>query len=331
MENIKVSIIIPTFNRAVYLKRALESALAQDYPDKEIIVADNASTDGTRELIERMPGGAGIVYCRSEKNLGMYQNWQKALYERAAGEWALILSDDDYLADPSFISKAMRLAAANPGMLLVSANYRTYYEAENRMEDRIHEAPGVTGGDWHFLNYGVKGSGYILASTLFKKNAVKDFIFFSRPELLGCDAFDFLRFGLHGLVGFIREPSSVITAHAGSQTRLAGLDAHFRNLEFIFGAYSYALENGFLPKDELDRWKKRLLRTHLEAILWNLCASGDAAGIGVFARRIWNEYPAALKMFLSPRVLARLALFPFPKVYRLAAKIRSAASGRRAA
>jgi len=46
---LKVSIIIPTFNRENYLHQAVESALSQDYPNVEVIVSDNASTDNTEE------------------------------------------------------------------------------------------------------------------------------------------------------------------------------------------------------------------------------------------------------------------------------------------
>jgi glycosyltransferase involved in cell wall biosynthesis len=47
----KVSIMIPTYNRAHYLVDAIESSLTQDYPNFEVIVSDNHSTDGTEECV----------------------------------------------------------------------------------------------------------------------------------------------------------------------------------------------------------------------------------------------------------------------------------------
>lgn len=331
MENPKVSIIIPAFNRAATLRQALRSALAQDYPNLEVIVADNASTDGTRQAVEELAESGRVVYRRNEKNLGMYENWRRALNESATGEWALILSDDDYLADTAYIGKAMRLAAANPGMLLISANYRTFYEAENRCEDRMREVPEVAGGKWHFLNHGVNGVGHILATTLFRKDAVKGFEFFSKPDLLACDALDFLRFGLHGQVGFIREPAAVIRAHAASQTSMADMPARFRSLDYIGEAYSYALEKGFLTSEELDPWKDRLVRRGLEAIFTELCEAGNTAGLMLFVKKIKLEQPRAIKYFFYPQNFLKAGLAFFPRLYRAMVGLKRAVGGRRTA
>jgi glycosyltransferase involved in cell wall biosynthesis len=91
----KVTIAIPTYNRVGYLGQAIESALAQTYPNLEVIVSDNCSSDGTYGLVSAM-GDSRIVLLRQEKNLGMIGNWNACL-ERATGEMFLLLSDDDYL------------------------------------------------------------------------------------------------------------------------------------------------------------------------------------------------------------------------------------------
>ena len=48
-----VSVILPTFNRANYLTRAIESVLAQSFENWELIIVDNSSTDGTKELLSK--------------------------------------------------------------------------------------------------------------------------------------------------------------------------------------------------------------------------------------------------------------------------------------
>ena len=103
MSSPKVSIIIPTYNRSKYLTQAIESARCQDYHNMEIVVSDNASTDNTDNVMEEYSADNRIKYFRNSVNIGMVGNWRKALSEYCSGDWFLILSDDDYLVDNSYI------------------------------------------------------------------------------------------------------------------------------------------------------------------------------------------------------------------------------------
>ncbi|WP_299285168.1 glycosyltransferase [uncultured Mucilaginibacter sp.] len=91
----KVSIIIPTFNRAAYLKKAIESIFLQDYTDYEIIVTDNSSTDNTEEVIKSFHDDR-IVYQRNDENVGITNNHNIAL-KLCKGEYIHIFSDDDIM------------------------------------------------------------------------------------------------------------------------------------------------------------------------------------------------------------------------------------------
>lgn len=90
-----VTIAIPTYNRVEYLKQALASAQAQTYPNLEIIVSDNASSDGTQAFMERVTDKR-VRYTRQLDNLGMIANWNDCL-NQASGKYFLLLSDDDLL------------------------------------------------------------------------------------------------------------------------------------------------------------------------------------------------------------------------------------------
>lgn len=90
-----VTIGIPTYNRSKYLKEALESALNQTYPNIEIIVSDNTSTDNTQEMMQQY-SNPKIKYFRHKENIGMVGNWNTCL-EKANGRYFLLLSDDDIL------------------------------------------------------------------------------------------------------------------------------------------------------------------------------------------------------------------------------------------
>jgi len=90
-----VTLAITTHNRSVFLERALSSALTQTYPNLEIVVSDDASTDGTSELLAQVKDPR-VRYVRIEKPIGIAGNFQNAL-DQARGELFMILNDDDEL------------------------------------------------------------------------------------------------------------------------------------------------------------------------------------------------------------------------------------------
>ncbi len=79
-----VSIAIPTYNRAATLERAVRSALGQTHADLEVVVSDNASTDGTPELLRRLAASdPRLRSVRQDANHGMVANLNAAAALRA--------------------------------------------------------------------------------------------------------------------------------------------------------------------------------------------------------------------------------------------------------
>jgi glycosyltransferase involved in cell wall biosynthesis len=95
--SLKVSALIPTYNRRTYLFRAIDSVLAQTVPVDEIIVVDDGSTDGTAEAIRSRYGSLVAVF--RQENMGVSAARKRAV-EEARGEWAAFLdSDDEWLPE----------------------------------------------------------------------------------------------------------------------------------------------------------------------------------------------------------------------------------------
>ena len=95
----KISVIIPTKNRANYLAHTIESALNQNYDDYEIIISDNFSNDNTKDIVEKFKSKK-IKYYKSEKELSRTESWNFAL-SKANGDYITFLGDDDSLCKNS--------------------------------------------------------------------------------------------------------------------------------------------------------------------------------------------------------------------------------------
>ncbi|HTV30234.1 MAG TPA: glycosyltransferase [Xanthobacteraceae bacterium] len=108
------SVMIPTFNRTEYLRRTLESVLAQD-PGRDkmqIEVVDNCSTSDDPEPVVSAVAGDRITFTRNSQNLGLMRNFNRCI-ERAHGNLIHILHSDDYV-EPTFYSVIGDLAERYP-------------------------------------------------------------------------------------------------------------------------------------------------------------------------------------------------------------------------
>jgi glycosyltransferase involved in cell wall biosynthesis len=122
----RLSLLIPTFNNALTVERTLGSALAQDYRPLEVVAYDEASSDGTRQIIERTlaaaPADVETRFLRSDQNSGPLPAWRRLLHE-ATGDWSAFVWSDDVLL-PGYAPEMMAGAARadEAGRVLVSCS-----------------------------------------------------------------------------------------------------------------------------------------------------------------------------------------------------------------
>lgn len=102
-----VSVILPTYNHAPYLKQRIDSILNQTYQDFELIILDDCSPDNSREVIESYRNNSHISHIvYNETNSGStFKQWKKG-FDLTKGEYIWIAESDDY-ADITFLEKAM--------------------------------------------------------------------------------------------------------------------------------------------------------------------------------------------------------------------------------
>ena len=120
-----VSVIVPNYNHAPYLRQRIESILNQTYKDFELILLDDCSVDRSREIMESYrddPHVSHIVYNETNSG-GAFHQWKKGI-ELAQGEWVWIAESDDW-AEPNFLSTLLDEAQRHPqcGMILSLPRY----------------------------------------------------------------------------------------------------------------------------------------------------------------------------------------------------------------
>jgi len=115
-----VSVIIPTYNRPLFLRDAIASALNQTYKNIEILVSDDCSSTSPTEVIESFQD-TRIHFWSNEKNLGMFRNTINA-FRLATGKYVASLNDDDMWKE-DFLEKLIPPLEVNPDLALAFCDH----------------------------------------------------------------------------------------------------------------------------------------------------------------------------------------------------------------
>ena len=150
----KVTIMIPTYNQPQYIEQCINSAMAQDYPNLEIVISDDSTNDETERIIQdKYLHDPRINYFRNATRLGRVGNYHHTLFEKATGDYALNLDGDDYFTDFTYITRAAKILDANPDVICTIARIVSFYEEKNKYEH---------GGDFKMLTSIDDGNKYLL-------------------------------------------------------------------------------------------------------------------------------------------------------------------------
>ena len=117
-----ISIITPVWNGLPYIKDCVDSVLAQDFQDWELIIGDNASDDGTSEYLRTL-NDPRIKVHRHEKNIGPYKNF-RFLYNAARGPIYTALCADDYFYEGGLRRIVEEWAKVGPNIGLITFNWK---------------------------------------------------------------------------------------------------------------------------------------------------------------------------------------------------------------
>lgn len=167
----RITVAIPTYNRAKYLPQAVQSVLSQTFKDFELLIVDNASTDETENAVKSFKDKR-IVYHKNKENIGMMNNWNRCI-DISGGKYLIILGDDDKLY-PNFLEESYR-AHKRPPNLGFSFSHCNKVDVNGHylMRWGYDFLPAGYSKGWEYLDYTLKfGCNLTNSSTVLLNKSV---------------------------------------------------------------------------------------------------------------------------------------------------------------
>jgi glycosyltransferase involved in cell wall biosynthesis len=211
-----VSVLLPVYNGELSVREAIESVLAQDYPNFEFVIVDNASTDGTAAIIDDYAIDKRIRVIRNRKTIPRLDNFVKTFDSAAKGSsWLKFIGDDDRFL-PGCLTEMTGAAESWERVGLVSSRY---YDGERlvipplELNTELVEGPQLLRR--LLLEPGMRSALFSPASLLVSHRAYSEMGGF-RTDLLHADHELFYRILNSYNFAFVHKPLTASGYHSGS-------------------------------------------------------------------------------------------------------------------
>jgi len=242
-----VSILIPAYNQEKIISKAIESAIAQDYKNKEILVCDDCSTDETWQVIKKFKK---IKIFKNLRNLGRVGNHRHLYQNLAKGKYAIMLDGDDYFCDTKFVTKAVEKAEKNK-LKLVFAQVKMANKSNNI----------------NYLDIFKKGVLFMHGAVM-TDLALGNKVGFYNKNILADDQESFLRLIVKNRIGFIKR--SVYVYKKNNDADRYSLKMRLENDTMIESVYKYGLKTDPENVKVYETWRKNMLATFFVGNVINL-------------------------------------------------------------
>lgn len=311
-----VSIIIPTYNQAELLVFAINSALAQDYGNLEVVVADDCS-DGETEKIVQGIDDPRLRYFRNTSNLGRVGNYRKALYEYARGDWVLNLDGDDLLLDRSYIRAAVEAAQAVEDTVIVCADRHVmdFPPSPNSYKNRVYGSrPEYMDGTEYLLSLPRPRWRIHHLTTLYNRQAALQADFY-RSDIISADYESIYRLIIGHKIAYFDEKVAIWRRHKQNASRTLSLEDRKNNFMLYTSVRDYA--ESCTPALNLDQWLIRnIARRYYSSILYQL-ADGTFNSLTQLSAFIKAKYPQSyVLVWHSPKTYVQACFFLCKYVFR---------------
>jgi glycosyltransferase involved in cell wall biosynthesis len=317
-----ITIAIPTFNRASWLRGCVQAALAQSYAHLEVVVSDNASTDETSAVLGEFEDRR-LRVLKQSRNVGLTANWNACL-TAAEGEYIVFVPDDDRIA-PWFLERCIALIRRDPQISVVVALSGIHFVDEARME-WAPANPKLGTGIWDgadILNEYLCGRifAFHACTTLIRTKALRSRGGFPVGWPHTGDLAGWLPCLLSGSAGFVNENCGHSSAHGTTATAGFGLEIFLKDLEKIVDLIIDVIGNSRTTDPKMRRRIERNARRWLAISMIHLFASrrrdSRLADVLPLMWR-WRRQLSHVDMFHALKLtrLVALTVLPSPAVRR---------------
>jgi glycosyltransferase involved in cell wall biosynthesis len=265
----KISVQIPTYNQARFIPEAVNSVLKQQYPNVEVIIADDNSSDDTEKIMQSYSRDERVKYFKNPQNLGRIGNYQKSLYQYCTGDWVINLDGDDYFDDDNFISDAVKLVTENSqdNVLVFQANHnlqkikKIFSNCKVLNEDAV-----LIDGPDYFINY-YKVQRFRHCATMYNRTKALPLNFYSF-DCLFTDFNSVAKLLLAGKIIISGKPVAQWREHADNESGGLNEQNIVKELKSIEDLAAFA--KPYFSEKELQHWEKKMkaymLTTYIELL-----------------------------------------------------------------
>ena len=282
-----VSVVIPAYNYARYLPAAIESAIAQEFTNLEVLVVDDGSTDNTAELVADYAKKDSRVRYIHQKNAGLPAARNTGI-RAARHEFIGLLDADDIWLSP-FLRRAMETFAGGAENLGIVASRAIYIDGDDRkLETKRRDAalPEAVSCADILLKTRFSPSAVVARKSAFGRAG-----FFDEALRSSEDRDMWIRIAANHRVCFLGEPLVLIRRHPGNMSKhadrmkanvrtvinkswRAGLVSHGKVFFWLRVLSFHYFQNSWRYRDE-GRRGKALLEMFLSVVLWPWFARPD--------------------------------------------------------
>lgn len=292
-----VSVLIPIYKGEAFVRRAVESALAQTYPYVEVVIVNDGSPDNSRQVLEPFVTLPNVRYV--EKRNGGVASARNAGLRVATGAYVALLDQDDAW-DPHKLERQVAVLESRPEVALVHADV-TYVGPDDRVLPHDPYFPANVQGHC-FREFFVANP--VMACTALVRRSVLDEVGGFDEAIRFSDDYDlWLRIVRHHAVAYIDEPLALYRLHDANESRkTAGIV--LATMQVLRKSLSTIPDCRALVGD--DALRVRFSRLECALSCFHFESRGWIAFAWHFGRAFWYDHSTALAIGLPNPALDRM-------------------------